>query len=120
MFPRSIHPSLVDELAHVPAVVLDEVHQAPGLCPMLRGLLNVAPLARNLSVEAMTAHSYIDLLCNLLLVRRLQPWPANLGKRLRSVSVTRRIRRGTTTTLRALSQKPGHERIGMPMAHRMG
>ena len=46
------------------------------------GLLNVAQLARNLGVDAKTAHSYIDLLCDLLLVRRLQPWHANLGKRL--------------------------------------
>jgi uncharacterized protein len=46
------------------------------------GLLNVAQLARNLGVDAKTAHSYIDLLCDLLLVRRLQPWHANVGKRL--------------------------------------
>lgn len=46
------------------------------------GLLNVAQLARNLGVDAKTAHHYIDLLCALLLVRRLPPWHANLGKRL--------------------------------------
>ncbi len=46
------------------------------------GLLNVAQLARNLGIDAKTAQSYIDLLCDLLLVRRLQPWHANLGKRL--------------------------------------
>jgi predicted AAA+ superfamily ATPase len=46
------------------------------------GLLNVAQLARNLGVDAKTAQSYIDLLCDLLLVRRLQPWHANVGKRL--------------------------------------
>lgn len=46
------------------------------------GLLNVAQLARNLSVDAKTAQGYIDLLCDLLLVRRLTPWHANLGKRL--------------------------------------
>lgn len=46
------------------------------------GLLNVAQLARNLSVDTKTAHSYIDLLCDLLLVRRLPPWHTNLGKRL--------------------------------------
>ena len=46
------------------------------------GLLNVAQLARNLGVDAKTAHHYIDLLCDLLLVRRLQPWHTNLGKRL--------------------------------------
>jgi uncharacterized protein len=46
------------------------------------GLLNVAQLARNLGVDVKTAGSYIDLLCNLLLVRRLQPWHTNTGKRL--------------------------------------
>ncbi|KAF1046293.1 MAG: hypothetical protein GAK38_02533 [Xylophilus sp.] len=46
------------------------------------GLLNVAQLARNLGVDAKTAHGYIDLLCDLLLVRRLPPWHANTGKRL--------------------------------------
>ncbi len=45
-------------------------------------LLNVAQLARNLSVDAKTAQGYIDLMCDLLLVRRLPPWHANLGKRL--------------------------------------
>jgi predicted AAA+ superfamily ATPase len=46
------------------------------------GLLNVAQLARNLGVDAKTANGYIGLLCDLLLVRRLQPWHANTGKRL--------------------------------------
>jgi predicted AAA+ superfamily ATPase len=46
------------------------------------GLINVAQLARNLGIDAKTAQSYIDLLCDLLLVRRLQPWHNNLGKRL--------------------------------------
>jgi predicted AAA+ superfamily ATPase len=46
------------------------------------GMLNVAHLARNLGVDAKTAQSYIDLLCDLLLVRRLQPWHHNTGKRL--------------------------------------
>ncbi|MBI5330492.1 MAG: ATP-binding protein [Betaproteobacteria bacterium] len=46
------------------------------------GLLNTAQFARNLGVDAKTAASYLDLLCDLLLVRRLPPWHANLGKRL--------------------------------------
>ncbi|MCA3239374.1 MAG: ATP-binding protein [Curvibacter sp.] len=45
-------------------------------------LLNVAQLARNLGVDAKTAHAYLDLLCALLLVRRLPPWHSNAGKRL--------------------------------------
>ncbi|MBP8148673.1 MAG: ATP-binding protein [Limnohabitans sp.] len=46
------------------------------------GMLNVAQLARNLGVDVKTAQSYIDLLCDLLLVRRLAPWHTNTGKRL--------------------------------------
>lgn len=46
------------------------------------GLLNIAQFARNLGVDAKTAASYLDLLVDLLLVRRLPPWHANLGKRL--------------------------------------
>jgi len=46
------------------------------------GLLNTAQFARNLGVDAKTAASYLDLLVDLLLVRRLPPWHANLGKRL--------------------------------------
>jgi uncharacterized protein len=46
------------------------------------GMLNTAHLARNLGVDVKTVNSYIHLLTDLLLVRRLQPWHANLGKRL--------------------------------------
>lgn len=46
------------------------------------GLLNLAQFARNLDVESKTAAAYLDLLVDLLLVRRLQPWLANVGKRL--------------------------------------
>lgn len=45
-------------------------------------LLNTAQFARNLGVDAKTAASYLDLLVDLLLVRSLPPWRANLGKRL--------------------------------------
>lgn len=46
------------------------------------GLLNMAQLARNLGVDVKTVGGYVDLLCDLLLLRRLQPWQTNLGKRL--------------------------------------
>jgi predicted AAA+ superfamily ATPase len=46
------------------------------------GLLNVAQLARNIGIDGRTAASYIDLLVDLLLVRRLPAWHANVGKRL--------------------------------------
>lgn len=46
------------------------------------GLLNAADLARSLGVDGKTIASYLDLLVDLLLVRRLEPWHANIGKRL--------------------------------------
>jgi predicted AAA+ superfamily ATPase len=46
------------------------------------GLLNITQLARNLDVERKTAAAYLDLLVDLLLVRRLTPWLVNVGKRL--------------------------------------
>lgn len=45
-------------------------------------LLNASRLAAGLAVSAPTITSYIDLLVDLLLVRRLRPWHGNLGKRL--------------------------------------
>ena len=46
------------------------------------GLLNTAQFARNLGVDGKTAASYLDLLVDLLLLRRLTPWHANVAKRL--------------------------------------
>jgi predicted AAA+ superfamily ATPase len=46
------------------------------------GLLNAANLARGLGVDGKTVASYLDLLVDLLLVRRLPAWHRNAGKRL--------------------------------------
>jgi len=46
------------------------------------GLLNAAQLARNLGVDGKTIAHYLDLMVDLLLVRRLPPRLPNLGKRL--------------------------------------
>lgn len=45
-------------------------------------LLNQARIASSLDVSAPAIGRYIDLLADLLLVRKLQPWSGNLGKRL--------------------------------------
>lgn len=45
-------------------------------------LLNASRLASGLDVSAQTVTRYIDLLADLLLVRRLPPFRANIGKRL--------------------------------------
>lgn len=46
------------------------------------GLLNAAKLASGLGISGQTVGRYLDLLVDLMLVRRLAPWHANAGKRL--------------------------------------
>ena len=45
-------------------------------------ILNAAHLARNLEVSGVTVGRYLDLMVDLLLVRRLKPWTFNISKRL--------------------------------------
>jgi len=46
------------------------------------GILNAAQLARGLAIDGKTIARYLDLLVDLMLVRRLQPYTVNAGKRL--------------------------------------
>lgn len=46
------------------------------------GLLNQSQLAASLAVSGQTVARYVDLLCDLMLVRRLPAWHGNVGKRL--------------------------------------
>ena len=46
------------------------------------GMHNAATLAQGLGVDGKTVARYLDLLVDLLLVRRLSPWHRNVGKRL--------------------------------------
>ncbi len=45
-------------------------------------LLNLSQIATGLSVSGHTVTRYLDVMVDLLLVRRLQPWHANVKKRL--------------------------------------
>ena len=66
-----------------PRIAAETLRRFWGMLAHLQGgLLNTAQFARNLGVDAKTAGAYLDLLVDLLLVRRLPPWHANLGKRL--------------------------------------
>ncbi len=44
-------------------------------------VLNAAHLARSLDVSGVTIGRYLDLMTDLLLVRRMKPWTNNIGKR---------------------------------------
>ena len=46
------------------------------------GLLNAARIAAGLDISGQSVARYLDLLVDLMLVRRLAPWHANAGKRL--------------------------------------
>ena len=45
-------------------------------------LFNASAFARGLGVKGVTANRYLDLMVDLLLVRRLKPWISNIGRRL--------------------------------------
>jgi uncharacterized protein len=79
------------------------------------GLLNLSVLARSLEIDGRTVARYVDLLVDLLLVRRLPPWTSNAGKRLvRSPKVYVRDS-GIVHTLLGLSSKDallGHPVVG--------
>lgn len=46
------------------------------------GLFNASEISRSLAVSSPTVMRHLDLFIDLLLVRRLEPWFANTGKRL--------------------------------------
>lgn len=46
------------------------------------GLMNAAKIAKGLGISGQSVARYLDLLVDLMLVRRLPPWHANAGKRL--------------------------------------
>jgi predicted AAA+ superfamily ATPase len=64
----------------VPAETLDRLWMM--LAHNQAGLLNASRLATALMISAQSATRYIDLLVDLLLVRRLRPFHHNAGKRL--------------------------------------
>jgi predicted AAA+ superfamily ATPase len=64
----------------IPAEVLDRLWTM--LAHNQGTVLNASKLAGGLSVSAPTVTSYVSLLVDLLLVRRLPPYHANVGKRL--------------------------------------
>lgn len=65
---------------HIPAVTLRRFWTM--LAHQQGSILNAAKLASGLDVSSTTIIRYVDLMVDLLLARRLQPWHANTGKRL--------------------------------------
>lgn len=66
-----------------PRIAAETLRRFWGMLAHQQGsLLNAARLAANLGVDGKTVAAYLDLLVDLLLVRRLTPWHINSGKRL--------------------------------------
>src|SRR6266567_5959867 len=78
-------------------------------------LLNAANLARSLAVDGKTVAGYLDLLVDLLLVRRLPAWHRNAGKRLVKAPKVYVRDSGLTHALLGLTNKEqllGHPVVG--------
>src|SRR6266545_3480228 len=79
-------------------------------------LLNAASLARALGVSGVTVASYLDLMVDLLLVRRLPAWHRNQGKRL--VKSPKVLVRDTGLVHALLGLRDKEEVLGHPVAGR--
>lgn len=79
-------------------------------------ILNASEIARSLEISTQSVTRYIDLLCDLLMVRRLPPYHANVGKRLvKSPKVYVRDSGlvHALLGLESLQQLAGHPVVGM-------
>lgn len=64
----------------IPAVTLERFWTM--LAHLQGGMTNASQIAKSLELTSTTISRYLDLMVDLLLVRRLQPWTGNIGKRL--------------------------------------
>ena len=72
-----------DVAQFAPRIASDLLRRLWTMLAHLQGsMVNMAQLARNLDIDVRTANAYVDLLTDLLLVRKLRPWHSNQGKRL--------------------------------------
>lgn len=76
-------------------------------------VLNAAHLARNIEVTGVTIARYLDLMVDLLLVRRLKPYTVNVGKRL--VRSPKIYVRDSGLTHALLNIKSYNELLGHPV-----
>ncbi len=83
------------------------------------GLLNASRIGSSLGVKGQTVSRYADLLVDLLLVRRLQPYHVNVGKRL--VKAPKLSTSATPVLCRPCSASPiGKHSSGTPLPARAG
>ena len=66
-----------------PRIPAETLHRFWTMLANLQGsTLNAARIAKSLDITGVTVSRYLDLMVDLLLVRRLQPWALNSNKRL--------------------------------------
>lgn len=66
-----------------PRIPAETLHRFWTMLANLQGsTLNAARIAKSLDITGVTVSRYLDLMVDLLLVRRLQPWTLNSNKRL--------------------------------------
>jgi predicted AAA+ superfamily ATPase len=66
-----------------PRIPAETLHRFWTMLANLQGsTLNAAQIAKGLDITGVTVARYLDLMVDLLLVRRLQPWASNSNKRL--------------------------------------
>lgn len=98
----------------IPAATLERLWTM--LAHLQGSTLNASQIARALEISSQSVNRYIDLLCDLLLVRRLPPFRANVGKRLvKSPKVYVRDSGlvHALLGLETLTQLSGHPVVGM-------
>lgn len=77
--------------------------------------LNQSSLASGLAVSTPAVGRYVDLLVDLMLVRRLRPWSGNVGKRL--VRTPKTYVRDSGITHALLELETWNDVIGHPIVY---
>jgi predicted AAA+ superfamily ATPase len=98
----------------IPATTMERLWTM--LAHLQGSMLNASQVARALEVSVQSVTRYIDLLCDLLLVRRLSPYHANIGKRLVKAPKVYVRDSGLVHALlgiESLTQLSGHPVVGM-------
>ena len=98
-----------------PRLPAESVARLWGMLAHAQGtLLNQSRLASSLAVSAPAVGRYVDLLVDLLLVRRLRPWSGNVGKRL--VRSPKTYVRDSGLLHALLDLETEHDVLGHPVA----
>lgn len=84
------------------------------LAHLQRGITNASQIAKSLELTSTTISRYLDLMVDLLLVRRLQPWTGNVGKRL--VKTPKVYVRDSGITHALLNIQTYNDLLGHPVA----